>query len=408
MGSSRPAAQVASNLLQEGCHSSQDRPIWSHFVNVTSHVVTLPFGGDDDPIMSKIISNGLSDTMIASSVLCLGASHMINHSSPGSAKVRNLTKRKKDLLKIAQEDLSTRVAALQRPRQITSTAKAEHNAILATYLLLYLYEMSEGTDQGSRQYALSQARSFVYNMSDKHINVGNSEIESKSKASETSCHNFEEVIVDESLLQFFLYHDILGRTLDDCEGINPDQRYDGIPLETLRLGIFHQGHISGIHDGLMDLILGVHILQCEKSATGTLGGELIARAVQIWQTVSDWSYQGSAIDLSYMYEAYIAAISIWLLFIMYAGDKRSEKIHGMVARGLVNLAQMDQSALRATSIFPFYFIGLGCSSQSDRQALMGELDRLENVQKLGFIREFRARIQKRWQENDEGSDEWSS
>lgn len=405
MESNIPSPQADLRNLQEHSFSPQDQSIWSHFVTVTSRVVSLPFEGEDDPIMSQIISICPSDSMVTSSVLCLGASHLINHSEPDSAEVQNLVQTKDVLLRKVQEEMSTRSASIRPLGKRASTNREEDDAILASYILQYLHEMSEGTGHSPRQNILNQARSFVYPRLNKHINVSQSELETNLNSLKLSGPEFEEVGLDKSLLQLFAYHDILARVLDDSN--SPDQIPDGTSLEVLRLGLFHRENIIGIHHGLMDIILRVHILQCETSAAQAAGGTVIARAVQIWQTVSDWTIPASAFNLSHMYEAYIAAISIWLLFIIYSGES-SEKVHAMVARGLISLAEMDESALLVTSVFPFYFIGLGCTTWPDRETLLGELTRLENVQRLGYIREFRAILYERWRESDEQDEEsWS-
>jgi hypothetical protein len=195
-----------------------------------------------------------------------------------------------------------------------------------------------------------------------------------------SCRNLEEPGMNPFLLQFFEYHDISGRAFDGCEKADRNQLPDCIPREALQCVLFHRGHMLGMHHGLVEIILPVHVFLREASATATPSAKVIARAVQIWQIVSDWTGFEAASDFSHMYEAYISAISIWVLPIIYSGDMASEKVQVMVGTGLMSLTAMEGSAFQTTSVFAFYFVGLGCTCWSDRDAPLKGLNRLEIAQ----------------------------
>ncbi|KAJ6178735.1 hypothetical protein N7519_009196 [Penicillium mononematosum] len=78
-----------------------------------------------------------------------------------------------------------------------------------------------------------------------------------------------------------------------------------------------------------------------------------------------------------------------------------EKAQVMVARGLMSLAAMEDSAFQTTSVCPFYFVGLGCTCWSDREALLREINRLAIAQRLGYIRVLRALLRQKWQQYDQ-------
>ncbi|KAJ5919935.1 hypothetical protein N7454_009770 [Penicillium verhagenii] len=346
-----------SDLPKRCIHSPAEKHIWCHFVNITCHILTLPFEGDHDPIMSGVVSKAHYDTMVLDAILCLGASHLINQirlnpgSAPASAssQIQGLTGIKQTLLGRAQEELSKRVVALLQSPNKPPDEHAEYEAesLLTVYLLLYLYEVSEGSGDHSWKTRLDGARSFVYDVLQRqhhhnmimHESIPGSRSQSKNEHKiPPSCEDFECLGIDKFLMQFFSYHDILG---DVTNGTKSDrdqqqrQRYRGVmgSLSALETGYYDEEHMLGMHHGLIEIISRVYTLQMDTSGNMVPSHEIITRAVNIWQDVSDWMVPESDLDLHHMYETYISAISIWILCIIHPGDVAKDKVQTMVARG---------------------------------------------------------------------------
>lgn len=404
--SSTPSVPDISNLPERCIHSPEEKRLWCHFVNVTCHVLTLPFEGSYDPIMSGIISKALHDTMVLNAVLCVGASQLINQSQPGSSEVKSLTESKASLLAEAQQELSTRVLALRSAKRTTADESAEYEALLTAYLLLYLYEISEGTGDNSWKARLDDARSFVYDVLHTHRSTSESASGSESEMDEIqtlSCDDFDSIGIDIFLMQFFSYHDILGSVTNNRKSSYQSQRDGSISLQALQTDYFDHEHMLGLHHGLVEIISHVHALQLDTSDSTTPSHEIITRAVNIWQDVSEWTVPESDLDLRHMYEAYIAAISIWVLSIIHPGDVAKDKVQTMVSRGLASLSLLEGFELQIVSLVPFFVIGLGCIHQKDREALETQLRRLEIARCLGYIQVCRAKIRLTWQNYDGGN-----
>ncbi|KAJ5672878.1 hypothetical protein N7507_002005 [Penicillium longicatenatum] len=407
MSSDSNAPSELSNLPERCIHSPSEKRLWCHFVNVTCHVLTLPFDGGYDPIMSGIISKALHDTMVLNAILCLGASHLINQFQAGSSEVKGLMGSKKSLLGGAQQELATRVLALRSPKGTTADESAEYEALLTAYLLLYLYEISEGTGDHSWKARLDDARSFVYGVLQKHRSPSESGSRPESENDEIqtlSCEDFECLGIDIFLMQFFSYHDILGSVTNNHKSSNRSQRMDGlISLQALQTDYFDHEYMLGLHHGLLEITSRVHTLQLDTSDSTVPRHEIITRAVNIWQDVSEWTVPEFDSDLRHMYEAYIAAISIWVLSIIHPGDVAKDKVQTMVARGLISLSLLEGFELQTVSLLPFFVIGLGCIHQQDREAFERQLWRLEIARCLGYIRICRGKIRKAWQDYDGGN-----
>lgn len=403
--SSDPNESGFSNLPERCITSPDDKRLWFHFVNVTCHVLTLPFEGSYDPIMSGIISKALHDTMVLNAILCLGASHLINQFQSGSSEVKGLMGSKESLLGGAQQELSTRVLALRSAKGTTEIQSAEYEALLTAYLLLYLYEISEGTGDNLWKARLDDARSFVYGVLQRHRNPSESgPSESEIDEIQTlSCEDFECLGIDIFLMQFFSYHDILGSVTNNHKSSYQSQRDGLISLQALQTDYYDHEHMLGLQHGLIEITSRVHALQLDTSDSTVPRHEIITRAVSIWQNVSEWTVPESDLDLRHMYEAFIAAISIWILSIIHPADVAKDKVQTMVSRGLTSLSLLEGFELQIVSVLPFFVIGLGCIRQQDREALENQLRRLEIARCLGYIRVCRAKIRKSWQGYDEGN-----
>ncbi|KAJ5745349.1 hypothetical protein N7520_010531 [Penicillium odoratum] len=400
MESDPNALYLTSNLPDRCIRFPDEKRLWCHFVDVTCHMLTLPFDASHDPIMSGIISKGLHDTLVLNAILCLGASHLINPMRPEAPEVQALTKSKQCLLRKAQEELSTRASALQS-NKLTAHNNAEFEILLTAYLLLYLYELSEGAGDDSWETRLDDTRTFVYGVLGRHrTSESGSRSLSDDEIQTPFNEDFEFLGIDKFLMQFFSYHDILGNVTSGNKFLS--QRYSPASLLAWETDYFEYEHMLGMHHGLVEIISHVHTLQLDTSNAAFPRHIVITRAVDIWQDVNEWAIPESDLDLRHIYDAYIAAISIWILSIIYPGDVAKDKVQTMVSRGIASLTSMEGYSFQIVSLLPFFVIGLGCIRQQDREALEAQLRRCEMTRCLGYIRLCRTKIRKVWQDYDGG------
>lgn len=89
---------------------------------------------------------------------------MINYMLSGSdTEASMFADEKQTLLQETEYVLSSRIATLQALDSGTEEKRAGYEALLASYLLLYLYELSEGGD-GSWQQRLDGASDIIFNV----------------------------------------------------------------------------------------------------------------------------------------------------------------------------------------------------------------------------------------------------
>lgn len=391
---------------------------WLHFANVTSHILTLPSIEEADPIMSRIISRSIDDPVVMNSLLCLGASHLINERLLASSEeVENLVHSKEDILRKANSGLSARIASLE-PQIVTANDRAECEALLTAHLLLYLYEISEGADYHSWRTRLDQARSFVYCMlrGQRHSSAGrllfDMEAEGENPTSVTFGEDMKHLGIDKFLIEFFSYYDILGSVTDPRYNPNQQAHYPGsMSAQALQSGYFvHESILLGTDYGLLlDIIQRVRILQLDAINASVPSEMVILRGVHIWQEINDWmkhSDECSESGHSHMLESCFSAVSIWIFCIIHPGDIAEAKVQLLVSRGLTSLGSLEETTLKTAFLFPYLFIGLCCIQQRDRVALEGELERIESIRCLGYIQVCKETIRKSWQEYDRGNTTW--
>lgn len=388
----------------KGIDSPDEERFFRHFVDVMPHILSLPSNQNDEPVLSVIIPMSLEDPMIMKAVLCVGASHLINHLSLEDTETGRLVFEKQRLLQEAEHEQPSRIAVLHSLEEGTAEKVAEYEALLTSYLLLYLYELSEGNGDGTWQYRLDCARGIVLGALEEHRSViqasGSDNAERDGQG--PSREELESLGVNEFLMQFFIYHDILGSvTVQRPKDSLISSRPGGVSSPSRQ---DNREHMLGVHNGLLDFITRIAALRSDTE--NVLSGQVISQAVCIWQDIDNWKLpdRDSELqsDLYDIYEAYIAASFIWLFSILYPDSLSDDKVQTMVHRGLTSLSSIQMPGLQSFALYPVFVIGMGCMQRRDRDVLDEQLDRIERVRRFRNVQLCRNIIRNTWIAHDAG------
>lgn len=418
--------------------SHYEEQFFYHFIHSTSHILALPPTEDDGPgcIISVIISMSMDDPMILKAILSLGASHAINHLSAipsSSAEVVDtapLVSEKLRLLREVEQLQSLGVIALHTLPRGTMEKKAGYDALLASYLLLFLYEFSEGTGDASWQRQLDGARSVVSiawteyrdettqgkfdeeEDDDDDDNDEEEENDSEEEEEGPDREQLEALDIDNFLMQFFIYHDVLTRVTvqrPQSSLLNrvPSKESSSPSSSSSAPKFNRKEHMFGVYNGLIDIVLRIAVLRTEANAVPVLPGTVISEAVEIWQDIDNWrqpavSDNELSNDYQHMCEAYIAASFLWLFSIVYPDRVADEKVQMMVQRGLESLSSIEAPRMLSFGLFPVFVIGMACIHEQSRGVVEEQLDHIEKFCQFRNIQLCRDVIQGAWGICDSG------
>lgn len=369
-----------------------------HFVNAMPHILTVPLDSDDqddDPIMSVIVPMSVKDPMILKALLCVGASHLINCMPLGpDTDIRTLMANEKQrLLLEAGKRLASRAADLRDMQIIGTVQKGDYEALLAGYLLLYLFDLSEGTGDGSWQLRLDGARDIIFEALGKH--QGDNDDQGPSR------EELEDLGFDQFLIEFFIYHDILASVTAQRPRKSLISGSGDALMEEDR-----QEYMLGMDNGLIDFIGRIAILRSDAATALSAPG--IAQAVCIWQDIDKWrpfdANRDSELSSSYcdIYEAYIAACFIWLFSILHPGSLADDKVQTMVRKGLESLLSMQIPCLLSFALYPVFVLGIACTGQEDRKVIEDQLEKIEKFRRFRNVQVCRSIIKDSWAAYDAG------
>lgn len=367
--------ELSSSFAALNINSPHAERFFHHFVKEMPNILTLPTEENDESFVSVVVTIALRDKMVSKALLCVGASHLINNTP--AAETRSVTEERLKLLQESEKELSSRVAAMKT---------ADPEALLAGYLLLYLYDLSEGTGNGAWRVRLDGARSIVFNM------LGG--------CKEPLREDLEGLGINQSLVQFFIYHD----TLASVTVQQPSRKI----LISKKPPSNQSEHVFGVNNGLLNFIARVSALHSEARTAGAISSPIIAQTFSIWKDIDKWrppaygSDDEESFDYRNMCEAYVAAIFIWLFFIVYPDNLADDKVQVMVRKGLESLDAIDDPWLMSFGLFPAFLIAVACVQVQDRELLEEQLDRIAEARRFRNVQVCRNVVRSSWACYDAG------
>lgn len=385
-GSPPRRSQIPRGLpfIINGINTPLEQKFFMHFTTTTSRVLTNETN-TQNPLLTNILPRSLQDPMIQRAILCLGASHLLSIvPSPES----DLMLEKGRLLRHTEHEQIKRIeTAHSISKQIT---KAELDAILSCTMLLCLYEICEGTGDVAWRIRLDVARDLLQNAITDHRAVNTS-------AEAGPISNNKSLDVNEFLLEFFIYHDILAAVTDQSR------------RPTLSSSLWTSTRINnqrpymiGIEDGLFDLVSRVAALRSRDSPES-----IICEALVLWEELNEWQPATSDPDHKLACSAYISALFVWLYSLINPLNIADEKVREAVKTGMEAMENIQGSGVLAFLLFPTFVLGHASTTSQERQQCTAQFDRLRHFSGLGNVKLARKLVRLSWDAYDNGAlDAW--
>jgi Fungal specific transcription factor domain len=373
-------------FLLDNINTSTERRLFSHFTTMTSRVLTLS-SGKYNPLTSIVVPLATKDPMVMHSLLCLAGSHLVSISEGGSAQPIDLEKYR--LHNMAVRAHSLRVQALEQRTGQQSSQELE--SVLASALLLCLYEICEGSGDATWSIHLDTARKLI------SWTESNKTDEARENASNSGIPTNVRPEINRFLLEFFIYHDTLAAvTVTSSSPVSrPRNLYqEGDSVEDL--------HMVGVNDGLGDLISSIADLRSQAVATSPgENGDIICEAVAIWDELANWKPKSEDREQRLIGSLYQWALFIWLYCIVHPDGIADMKLQTAVKSAIQDLEKISSaSGVFSCLLFPLFIIGTASIEENDRGVVKSRFRGLTAWSGLGNVKVAQQIVQNSWANHD--------
>lgn len=139
-----------------GVDTPVHRRLFCHFTGVMTSILTT-FAGDCNPFNTVVIPLALGDQTVMNTILSLAGSHLLKAQNWTNPDVELVTERAR-LHDSVIRTQSSRIRSMNEPRLDPSERTHYHESMLATSLLLCVYEICEGSGNDAWRGHLDMAR----------------------------------------------------------------------------------------------------------------------------------------------------------------------------------------------------------------------------------------------------------
>ncbi|KAK5553782.1 DNA-binding transcriptional regulator ume6 [Exophiala xenobiotica] len=366
-------------FLIGGVDSQIEQKFFYHFTNVTSRVLTI-CNDEKNPLLTVVLPRSLDDPMIAKAISCLGGSHLVNLQPEAETRMKA---EKQRLFRDALDQQTVRLQRLRATKTLRTSSEVE--AILASTLLLCLYEISEGSGNISWKLRLNEARELIQTA-----------LQSAMPAAQCAVHAVGSIGVNQFLLDFFAYHDILAGVTDATRepvlgsAIRASQTQDDAYM------------MIGADNGLFGLIAKIATLRANAITNGRKNVTVICEAIRIWEELDAWKPDTDDKDQRLAFSAYSAALFVWLYSIIYPDKVADDKVQTCIRQGLDDMQQIQASGVLAFLLFPAFVFGFASVLSEQRAEVSAVFDRLSGFSGLGNVRLARDLVKTSWLDHGTG------
>ena len=426
-------------LLITGVDSVVEQKCFFHFTSVTSKVLTTSTD-DKNPLLTVVLPRSLDDAMISKAISCLGCSHLANlrhkqHALEGNSIDTNTNSlepqaEQRRMLALAENELERRLSAFKASggRQ-TSTSNKEFEALLTATLLLCLYEISEGSGNQIWRTRLDKARDLIEDALPKtgpsYGFASTTTWPSPATPSPSPSRSVSLSLalgVDQFLIDYFVYHDVLAGVTDRAR--------KPLLISSARSPLAPQqspAYVIGVEDdGLAELIANITALRTMAATHGRKSPTVVCEAIRIWEKLDTWTpgpnmnMNSDGIDndagtdddndttlvdrdLQLACAAYTSALFVWLYSIVYPENMQDEKVTAAIQRGLGGVHAIQSQGMLAFLLFPAFTLGAACILQPQREDATRLFERLKGFSNLGNVRLAQSVVERAWSDFDSGA-----
>lgn len=367
-------------FLISGVESEMEQQFFHHFATVTSRVLTTSID-DKNPLLTVVLPQSLDDAMISKAISCLGGSHLANLHPDGELLWQN---EKQRLLNAASSQQAARLNALKVLGAGRTSAEIE--ATLTSTLLLCLYEISEGSGNVSWRMRLDEARDLIQSTL---------QASALGQPVAWSPQALASLGVNQFLLDFFVYHDILA-------GVTDQAREPLLKSATRYAPTRDEAYMIGVDNGLFELIAKISALRTTAISSGRTSASVICGAIQLWTELEAWKPNTNDRDQTLAFSAYTSALFVWLYSIVYPDNMADEKVQVSVCRGVHDMHQIHGRGVLAFLLFPAFVLGFASTLPNQRTDISVIFERLSNFSALGNVKLAHSVVKDSWRDYDRG------
>ncbi|KAG4440518.1 hypothetical protein IFR05_003988 [Cadophora sp. M221] len=371
-----------------GVDTPLERRLFDHFTSSTSTILTT-FSGPANPFNSIVLPLAVRDETLMKLLLSLSGSQLLRRYPAGSdpelekATTRLHQQAQKDQYQRGQ-DLEARF--LDHPSEYTDR---DLEVIFARFLVLCLYEICEGSGDGSgNEHVASAGRILTLASTPPKDSVGPPPLHGNLRA---KIHPF--------LLEFYLYHVTLAAVTAPFMPIDMPQ-YDHI---THLLG--QDKYVVGVQDGLIKFIARISALRSyADNSDGDLDQYIVETAVQIFKDLEAWEPQATSSRSEYLIASfYKMALFIWLFSIIYPDQKAHRKVQDNVRHIVTEMCEIRSGdGVMACMLFPLFVAGTAAVNKEDKSLIMLHFETLKKWSALGNIDLALKAVKKIWELHEAG------
>ena len=371
-------------FLLNGVDTYLRRRLFGHFTEVVSTILTLS-KGKSNPLNSVVVPLALKDSSTLDAMLCMAASHLLKLDRD-IAEDEELIEEKNKLYDSAVDAQSALMRTLQDSAALE--ASYDRDSILATALLLCLYELCEGTGDDAWLIHLDAARRILRSASSSNDDEGEQCTSPTSSSLES---------VSPFLVEYFIYHDTIASVTVPMEPVlEPSFYRSSQPCED-------ESYMVGVYDGLAGFISQISDLRARWQASAKVDGNLVCEAVEIWQELSDWESVALDGDRQLIALLYRGVLFIWLYSIIYPDGQGNSKVQNIVKSSLADMQRISpDSGGKSCLLFPLFIVGAASISNEDREAVSMQFEALGSWSALGNVSLAHKTVKNMWNDHDSG------
>ncbi|TVY34695.1 Transcriptional regulatory protein [Lachnellula subtilissima] len=372
--------------LIRGLDTELHRCLFYHFTQTMSRLLTIS-NRDDNPMNAEVIPLAMRDRNVMEMVLCLAASHRLKSQQTG---IEELRRERNRLHKDVCDLQSHRVRDFDKKLRITETiplSVPDQDIVVATSLLLCLYELCEGASNMTWRTHLDRAR--------QALTMGPGSPESDIDDCDSGIIITE---VNPFLLEYFVYHDSIATVTLPSPSSKPHFRGSSKFSS-------HHASLIGITDGLRKFVTRISAIRALADASPRQpDGNVVAQAVAIWHDLDDWKPRATlSSKFEMIAQFYQWALWIWLYSIVYPDGKADPAVQNAVhlmATGM-NQIKCGDGAM-ACLLFPLFITGSAAIKDEDRTTIEAHFRRLKERSSLGNVDVAQGVVKKMWANHDMG------
>ncbi|KAH6713191.1 fungal-specific transcription factor domain-containing protein [Leptodontidium sp. MPI-SDFR-AT-0119] len=371
-----------------GVDTPLERRLFDHFTSSTSTILTTS-SGPANPFNSIVVPLAVRDETLIRLLLSLAGSQLLKrYPARSDPKLREETIR---LHQQARKDQYQRRQDLEArfPDHPSEYTDRDLEVVFAAYLVLCLYEICEGSADGSgHEHLASAGRILNLALAPPQDSVGLPPLHCNLKA---KIHPF--------LLEFYLYHVCLATVTAPFTPIDLPQ-YEHI---THLLG--QDKYVVGVQDGLIKFIAQISALRSyiDKN-NGELDRYIVETAVQIFKELEAWEPQVTSSRPEYLISSfYKMALYIWLFSIIYPDQKGHRKVQANVRHIVTEMCEIRSGdGVMACMLFPLFIAGSAAVSKEDKSLIVLHFETLKKWSALGNIDLTLEAVKKMWEDDEAG------